>query len=370
MAIHIFASATHDFFYENVQLPAELRPLLKTDGQGILYLSQPHADFFKAIRQGKPPAELEKLGVSPEAFLPLSTYQFQRNYSTGKGANPAAVCGLYGLKPTLHCALGNDDYSQHCVKELTRMGVTVKADIIPDVSMAHAYVYVQDTRTQFSLIYKGSNNFAKVTPELMASLNEETTLLLNTSVPLSETRIALEEAGKRGVPRVVFNCVKTAGLTINDFTHVTHIVVNRDEAQALAEHLKLPHDVENDKSVATVLAERLGVCCVMTRGGDSVMVAHDGKFDELFPNPITVVNVTGAGDGFLGGLLAGLDQGKDILQTVKESMVVGGLIASHHGPRRHDLTQDMIMDEARAIRVAPTEYMYGQERASARYTRA
>lgn len=374
MAIHIFASATHDFFFENVQLPTELRPLLKTDGQGIIYISIPHAEFFEAIHQGKllpklEKLELEKLGIRPEAFLPLSTYKFQDNYSTGKGANPAAVCGLYGLKPTLHCALGEDEYSQRCIDELTRMGVIVKADIIPNVTMAHAHIFIQDASTNLNIIYKGANNFAKVTQELLESLNTETTLLINTSVPLSETRKLLDEAGKHGVTRVVFNCVKTAGLTINDFAHVSHIVVNRDEAQALAEHLRLPHDEENDQSIAAILSEQLGVCCVMTRGGDSVIIAHEGRLDEVFPSPIKVVNVTGAGDGFLGPILAGLDRGRDIIQSVKEAIVVGGLIAAHPGPRRHDLTEQMIMREARAIRVAPTEYLYAHHIASARLAR-
>lgn len=370
MAIHIFASATHDFFFKAGQLPAELRPLLKTDGQGIVYLSIPHDKFFENIRNGKPVPDIAKLEIAPASFLRLANAEPDDNFSTGKGANPAAICGLYGLKPTLHCALGNDEYSQHCINELTRMGVTVKAEIIPGVSMAHAHIFVENAKTNLNLIYKGANNFAKVTQELIDSLNDETTLLINTSVPLDQTRILLKEAGERGVPRVVFNCVKTAGLVLGDFTHVTDIVVNRDEAQALAEHFKFPHDEENDQSIATILSERLGVRCVMTRGGDSVMIAHDDTFDELYPNPITVVNVTGAGDGFLGVYLAGLDQGKDILQTVKEAMVVGGLIASQKSPRLHTLDIPMIMNEAQAIQVVPTQYLYGHHVRAARLSRA
>ncbi len=358
MAIHIFGSATHDFYISGVSLPPALQPLLNTDGQGIVYLSMSQQKFFEAVRRAEPLPELEKLSLTFASFLPLAHARPQANFSTGKAANPAAICGMFGLRPTFYCALGEDDYSQRCIRELTDLGVTVKADIIPGKTMAHAHIFIESTQRQLSLIHKGTNNLARHELVPDAALHAHTTLLINTSVPLEETRLLLERAYCRGVPRIVFNCTKAAGLTEKDFTAVTDIVINRDEAKALASHFKFSFDDENDQTIATVLAEELGVRCVMTRGGESVLVAHHGKLDEVFPNPVNVKDVTGSGDGFLGAYLAGLDQGKDIVQTVKEAVVVGGLIAEHVGPRRCDLTQSSVTAQAAAIRVVPSKTDY------------
>lgn len=366
MAVHVFASATHDFYFNSVSLPDALRPLLNTDGQGIIYLPMPQKQFFESVRFGAAlPGDLT-LGVPSSAFMPLAHARPDTNFSTGKGANPAAICGMFGLKPTLYCALGVDPYSKQCVRELTELGVIVQADIIPGMTMAHAHVFVEDTATQLSLIYKGTNNLARHDLVPDAALNDETTLLINTSVPLKETRALLQRAEQNGVPRVVFNCTKAVDLKRDDFAVVTDIVINRDEAEALCRHFGLLYDRDSDQSIAMTLAQELGARCVMTRNERSVIIAHDGQLDEVFPNPVKVVNVTGAGDGFLGVYLAGIDQGKPIVQTVKEAVVVGGLIAAHEGPRLHGLTQHHVTAQAMAIRTAPTQYLYGSEPAEAR----
>jgi ribokinase len=353
MSVHVFASATHDFYFKNVNLPQALHPLLNTDGQGILYLSMPQETFFDALRQQQVVPELSNLTIDAAAFLPLADAKFTDGFSTGKGANPAAMCAMLGLKSTMYCALGTDSYSQQCVRELTRLGVTVLAQIFTGMTMAHAHIFIQDPAHQLSLIYKGTNNLASHTLVPDDALNDDTTLLINTSVPLDETRQLLKRAQKRGVKRIVFNCVKPAELTQDDFSAVSHTVLNRDEAHALVKHFNFSYDEEDDQTLATVLADKLGVKCIMTRGSQSVVIAHDGNVDEVFPNRINVIDVTGAGDGFLGVCVAGIDRDKDIVQTVKEATVAGGLIAAHHGPRRCDITQALLDIQSGAIMASP-----------------
>lgn len=132
---------------------------------------------------------------------------------------------------------------------------------------------------------------------------------------------------------------------------------------ALAHHFKLAFDEACDASLATVLSEKLNLRCVMTRGGDSVMIAEHGNVFETFPNPVRVVDVTGAGDAFLGAYLAGIDQGKDILQTVREAIVVGGMVAAHKGPRYTGFKVAEVEQQAAAIRATPVGNKQGRTRA-------
>lgn len=364
MSVVVFASTTHDFYFENTRLPSAVMPLLKDDGQAIVYLSIPHKEFYEKAAAGLPIPDSDKLGLPAHHFLPLSGAQPTNNYSTGKGANPAAVARVLGSPTTLYGALGDDVYSHQAIERLVALGVDVNMKIIPGMTMAHAHIFIQDVNTQLSLIYKGTNNLVDQKQVPDSALHNDTTLLINTSVPLPQTRALLGRAAQKDVPRVVFNCTKAAGLQHSDFDVVSDIVINRAESAALANHLKLAFDDECDVSLATVLSEKLNLRCVMTRGGDSVLIAEHGNVIEAFPNPVKVVDVTGAGDAFLGAYLAGIDQGKDVLQTVREAIVVGGLVAAHKGPRFTDFTPAVVELHAAAIRATPAGFAaHGRSRA-------
>lgn len=370
MSVVVFASTTHDFYFEDVTLPPALSPLLKDDGQAIVYLSIPHAQFYANARVGLPIPDSKKLGVPANEFLPLASKVPSNDYSTGKGANPAAVARVLGSDVTFAGALGEDEYSTRAMESLGNLGIELQMKIIRGMTMAHAHIFIQDIHTQLSLIYKGANNFADQCMVPDDALHAGAKLLVNTSVPLHETRALLKRASEKGVGRVVFNCTKAADLQRDDFDHVTDIVINRAESANLARHFKLDFDEDCDVSLAKVLSDTLNVNCVMTRGGDSVILARTGVVNEVFPNPVRVVDVTGAGDGFLGAYLAGIDQGKDDVQSVREAIVVGGLIAGHKGPRYLGFTPEAIAQQAEAIRVAPTQYLYVQGAIAARLARS
>ena len=58
----------------------------------------------------------------------------------------------------------------------------------------------------------------------------------------------------------------------------------------------------------------------------------DGTRDILFPNyDLPVVDTTGAGDAFNGGLLAGLSQGMDLFDAVAYGAVVSNLSVTKVG---------------------------------------
>lgn len=208
MSVVVFASTTHDFYFEGVTLPPALSPLLKDDGQAIVYLTIPHAQFYANARMGLPIPDGDKLGRPIGDFLPLSKEIPTKDYSTGKGANPAAVACVLGSDVTFVGALGEDIYSKRAMESLNALGVRMHMKIARGMTMAHAHIFIQDVNTQLSLIYKGANNFAdqRLVPD--DALNADTTLLVNTSVPLLQTTALLRRAAERGVQRVVFNCTK------------------------------------------------------------------------------------------------------------------------------------------------------------------
>lgn len=73
---------------------------------------------------------------------------------------------------------------------------------------------------------------------------------------------------------------------------------------------------------------------VITQGAEPVIVAKDGKVTE-YPVKLLkesdIVDTNGAGDGFVGGFLAQLLQGKSIEECVRCGMYVGNIIVQQPG---------------------------------------
>ena len=62
------------------------------------------------------------------------------------------------------------------------------------------------------------------------------------------------------------------------------------------------------------------------------MYYNDGKIEEIISNyDVPVVDTTGAGDAFNGGLLAGLSQGMDLLSAARYGNVVSNLAVTKMG---------------------------------------
>ncbi|KAK7112598.1 uncharacterized protein [Littorina saxatilis] len=73
---------------------------------------------------------------------------------------------------------------------------------------------------------------------------------------------------------------------------------------------------------------------IITQGAEPVIIAKDGKVTEypvkLLPDS-SIVDTNGAGDGFVGGFLAMLIQGKPIGECIKCGMYIGNIIVQQPG---------------------------------------
>jgi adenosine kinase len=58
-----------------------------------------------------------------------------------------------------------------------------------------------------------------------------------------------------------------------------------------------------------------------------------------------VVDPTGCGDAFRGGLLFGLENGMDWETTGRLASLMGSIKITHQGPQNHQLSQDQIASQ-------------------------
>ena len=106
--------------------------------------------------------------------------------------------------------------------------------------------------------------------------------------------------------------------------YVDYFVPSIEEASALCGHEK-PED-------AAKYFHDLGVgTCVLTMGGDGAFVSTGDTSFVLPAHDIKVVDTTGCGDAFTGGLIAALSHGWDIERAARFAGACGALVAGGLG---------------------------------------
>ena len=81
---------------------------------------------------------------------------------------------------------------------------------------------------------------------------------------------------------------------------------------------------------------------IITMGSKGALVVDDDAPRIVAPIPVTVVDATGAGDAFNGGLATALAEGRDLMSAVAFANATGALSVTKLGtapamPYRHEI---------------------------------
>ena len=113
----------------------------------------------------------------------------------------------------------------------------------------------------------------------------------------------------------------------------SYLAVNDYEGEMLAQRTGL--------NLAKV-AERVEAL-VVTKGAEGADIYTNGKCIAIPPVPAAkVVDPTGCGDAFRGGLLFGLETGMDWETTGRLASLMGSIKITHQGPQNHQMSKDEI----------------------------
>ncbi|WP_226629252.1 PfkB family carbohydrate kinase [Alloyangia pacifica] len=135
-----------------------------------------------------------------------------------------------------------------------------------------------------------------------------THLVLQNEVPEALNFAAAKSARERGI-EVVLNAAPTRGLSDELVSAIDILLVNAGEAEALC---GIPvTSLENGRDAARALAERFSRVVVTARG-DGVAVAGGGTDYAEPGHNVVLVSTHGAGDCFIGTIIASLAHAKGI----------------------------------------------------------
>lgn len=230
----------------------------------------------------------------------------------GKGANQAVAAARAGGEVAFVGRVGDDDAGAELRAGLEREEVDVthlRTD--PEAPSGRALITV-DARGENTIVVSPGAN-ARVSPDDVEAaadlLREAEVVLVQHEIPEAAVAAAARIAG--GI--VICNPAPARRLVGG----IDVLVPNQRELEALGGD-----------------PEALGVgAVVVTLGAEGVLVVRGGRRERIPALEVDVVDTTGAGDAFCGGLAHALWAGAELFEAAGAAVVVAAEAVAHRGAR-------------------------------------
>lgn len=247
----------------------------------------------------------------------------------GKGANQAIALARLGAETTMIGAVGSDVFGQDLLKALQADGVDTSGVKVLDKGTTGVASILLAAGDNSIVVVSGAN--AQCLPEDLDRHEEKISradlIVLQLEIPLQTVEYAVKMAKKQGKP-VLLNPAPAQTLPAELLRQVDYITPNRSELSLLA---GIGSDFALEKEMDQLL--NLGVSyCITTLGAEGAV--YKAKGDQLCRvegHKVPVIDTTGAGDAFNGGLAYALAEKKSIAEAVKFAGQVSALAVTKFG---------------------------------------
>ncbi len=237
------------------------------------------------------------LGSKIEVEAPL--------FETGGGAtNAAATFAHLGFKTAVLCRVGSDQLAQNVRDDLHAHGIYTDL-VTEDAHHATGYSLLLTAQggERTAIVYRGASS-AWVTRDIPATFRAQWVYVTSLGGNIAIVKTVLERAHASGC-RIAWN-PGTLELA-HGFSklkpllrHADIVLLNRQEAAMLTRESH--HDTEG---LLRSMASHVKDVFVMTDGTHGAHARQADVRFRAFPNDVTIVNTTGAGDAFGSGFVSG-----------------------------------------------------------------
>ncbi|MDR6554256.1 carbohydrate kinase [Paenibacillus qinlingensis] len=247
-----------------------------------------------------------------------------------------ALAGL-ACPTSLLTVVGDDKAGQWVLEETRRRGVDVSQAIVLNGENTGSYTALLDTSGEMFLAFANMDIYDKFSPAMLrdkwSHIASAKLVIADTNLPSDTLEELIRRCQEENIPLFIdpVSSEKSKKLP-TDLTGVTAIFPNLEEAVQLAHTpLTMNQDVidmfyvEPDHSkIAGIIRERGVKHVFITLGSQGVLyVGEEGQ--QFFPSiPTQVIEVTGAGDAFLAGIVYGVTHDHTYLTACEY-----GLAAAH-----------------------------------------
>ncbi|GIO11207.1 ribokinase [Cohnella xylanilytica] len=244
----------------------------------------------------------------------------------GKGANQAVAAARLGAAAVMLGAVGEDRFGEELTASLEGSGVrTGRLLVKPGTATGIASI----TLTPFDnniVVVPGANG-RLTRRDIEAAVDEfaaAAVVLLQLEIPLDAVVRASELAREHGVP-VVLNPAPACELPPELLANATYITPNRTELAALTGEEELEPAVDKLLAMGPEYA-------IVTLGSEGAAWKRRGEpLRQAEAYRVPVVDTTGAGDAFNGGLASALVRGLSVEESLRFAMKTAALAVTRFG---------------------------------------
>ena len=242
----------------------------------------------------------------------------------GKGFNQAVACNRLGVETLFIGAVGDDIFAQGVREFITSEGLNAELQVSQENPTAAASIVVNGEGQNLIVVALGANN--DLSEDHISRFENEIAkasyLVCQVENKISATEAALSAARARGVTTILNPAPINNELTLNLVQQADILVPNETEFVFLMNDVlgqNIPDDfwLQDDESIHGFCRQSGVDTVVLTLGDKGCFVSFDEKSsraetskDGLYyrvpATSVDVVDTTGAGDAFNGGLAAGL----------------------------------------------------------------
>lgn len=273
-------------------------------------------------------ASLEKLPKPGETVHGLDLQKFPG----GKGANQATALARLGNKVRLVGMVGQDEDGRILRERLIAEGVDASCVVLNENKRTGSALIVVDQGGNNEIIVFGGAN-SEVNIQFIDQHREAFAgakfLLMQFEIPLETVAFLIDLAYENQLP-VVINPSPFYPIKERFFHKIDTLVLNETEASSLL-GLSISSVTQALKAAESI--HHMGIRqIVLTLGGQGAVICDQtGPAEHLPAFPVQPVDTTASGDAFLGGMLHGLLEGKNLKDAVKFANAVGALTVTKMG---------------------------------------
>jgi ribokinase len=264
----------------------------------------------------------------------------------GKGSNQTVAAARLGARVSLISKVGDDAFADMAQRTYEEEGVDTRFLIR---SQGHttgaAAIIVQESSGENAIIVASGAASALTCEEIDQARDQiqaSAVFMTQLELPVPLVEYGLKTARALGVPTIL-NPAPACELNDSIFKLCDYITPNESEAATLAgEPVVSLKDAE--RAAAKLLARGVRNV-ILTRGAHGALVKTQSLTENIEAfDAGPVVDTTGAGDAFNGGLAVALSEGLSVVEATRFGCVVAGISVTRHGtapsmPRRAEVNQ-------------------------------
>ncbi|MBK9124702.1 MAG: ribokinase [Chloroflexi bacterium] len=246
----------------------------------------------------------------------------------GKGSNQAIAAARLGAHVTFVGRIGTDAFGQAALAIWAQDGVDTRHIIRdPDHATGVAPIFVDKDGENMIVVALGAN-LALSPADVDAAADAIRTadiLLTGLEIPIETAAHALKIAKAAGV-RTILNPAPAQPLTHDMLLSADVLTPNESELEVLSGLA-----IDDVEQAAQLVKAHDNQHIVVTLGGQGAAYYGPGGHGVVPVFPVSVVDTTGAGDAFNGGLAVALSDGLDMPEAVRFAGATAALCVTKRG---------------------------------------